>query len=312
MDRNCSQIQGNLFLTIPVHMEVESSFTKVIIPVLTIFGTVGNTVAFAKIVSDKRLHTQTYFAVAALIMSDLVSVGMYGIHVLVFLSFDIKADVQKFEKFFMAATYGTTHASAAHVVFLVGLRYYCVVKPLQYETLSKRKLLKILWILWILSLCFAIVYYFIRFHSDVDVLLTVLLFRGYLLCLPICFIIYFHLKKITVIRTASLSRNLRSSGRSEGIMRARARIIVMSRMVSVILTVFTMSAALYPLCFCLIYFGVCCSQYECRSLLLMARMAWMLKFSINPIIYLLFSEVVYSRVKKYLSDSLTPLCEICR
>lgn len=177
--------------------------------------------------------------------------------------------------------------------------------------MSKRKLLKISYILWILSLCFATVYYVLRFRSDVDVLLTVLFFRGYLLCLPILFIIYFHLKKIMKIKTAFLSRKLRASGGSERFMRARAQIKVMSRMVSVILIVFTMSASLYPLSFCLIYFGVCCSEHECKSLLLMARMAWMLKFSINPIIYLLFSEVVYSRVKKFFSESLTPRCEIC-
>lgn len=311
MHRNCSQIQGIISLTIPVHMEVESSFMKVMIPVLTVFGIIGNTVAFAKIVLDKRLHTQTYFAVAALIMSDLISIGLYGIHVLVVLSFEIKAGIQTFEKLFMFATFGSTHASAAHVVFLVGLRYYCVVKPIHYETLSRRKLLKISCILWILSVCFATVYFILRFHSNVTILLTVLMFRGYLLCLPISFIIYFHLKKVTVIKKVSFSRKLRTSGGSERIMRARTRIILMSRMVSIILTIFTISAALYPLCFCLIYFGVCCSEYECRNLLLMARIAWILKVSINPIIYLLFSEVVYSRVKKYLSKGLTPLCEIC-
>lgn len=311
MDRNCSQIQGNISLAIPVHMEVESPIMRVMIPILTVFGIFGNTMAFAKIVSDKRLHTHTYFAVAALILSDLVSVCLYGIHVLVYLSFEVKEDVKLFEKFFMSATFGSTHASAAHVVFLVGLRYYCVVKPIHYETLSKRILLKISCILWVLSVCFATVYYILRFHTDLDVAVTVLLFRGYLLCLPICIIIYFHLKKITVIRTVSFSRKLRTSGGSERMIRARSQIIVMSRMVSVILTVFTMSAALYPISFCLIYFGVCCSEYECRSLLLMARMAWILKFSINPIIYLLFSEVVYSRVKKYLTKGFTTLCEIC-
>lgn len=309
MDRNCSQIQGYISLTIPVHMEVESPPMRVMIPVLTVFGIFGNIVAFVKIVSDKRLHTHTYFAVAALIMSDLISVGLYGMHVLVYLSFEVKEEL--FEKFFMSATFGSTHASAAHVVFLVGLRYYCVVKPIHYETLSKRILLKISCILWVLSVCFAIVYYILRFHSDLDVLPTVLLFRGYLLFLPICFIIYFHLKKIMVIRSVSFSRKLRTSGGSERVLRARSQIIVMSRMVSVILTVFTMSAALYPISFCLIYFGVCCSEYECRDLLLMARMAWILKFSINPIIYLLFSEVVYSRVKKYLTKGFTTLCEIC-
>lgn len=311
MDRNCSQIQGYLSLTIPVHIEVESSFMRVIIPVLTVCGIAGHTVAFAKIVSYKRLHTQTYFAIAALIMSDLVTVSLYGITFLVVLLFELKTDIRTFEKFFMSATFGTTHASAAHVVFLVGLRYYCVVKPLHYKTLSKRKLLKISGMLWILSVCFTIVYYILRFHIDMDVLPTVLLFRGYLLFLPICFIIYFHVKKITSLKTDVLPCQLRASGGSKSIMRAKTQMIVLSRMLTVILTVFTMSAALYPLCFCLIYFGVCCSEYECRSLLLIARMAWMLKFSVNPIIYLLFSEVVYLRVKKYLPKGFSTLCEIC-
>lgn len=79
--------------------------------------------AFVKTVSDKRLHTQTYFAVAALIMSVLVTISLYGINALVVMSSEIKADFQIFEQFFMASTYGTTHASAAHVVFQVGLWY---------------------------------------------------------------------------------------------------------------------------------------------------------------------------------------------
>lgn len=181
-------------------MEVEFLIMRVMIFILIVFGIFGNIMVFVKIVLDKCLYIYIYFVVVVFILSDLVSVCLYGIYVFVYLLFEVKEDVKLFEKFFMFVIFGFMYVLVVYVVFLVGFWYYCVVKFIYYEILLKRILLKILCIFWVLSVCFVIVYYIFCFYMDLDVVVIVLLFWGYLLCFLICIIIYFYLKKIMVIR----------------------------------------------------------------------------------------------------------------
>jgi hypothetical protein len=283
-------------MLIPVFTEMESPYMRYIVPTLTIVGIFGNLVALVKIVTDTRLHTPSYIVVAALIVSDLCGLGCHVIHQM--LHFSGEMDSKEAGWIFMTLSYGTTHASASHVVFLLGLRYYSVVWPIKYDNLYLKVLIKLSCGLWIISICFAGVYYFLRFETDVSLPVVVLLFRGYLLCLPIVFITYFHYRKITVLKKCALDAKSESElheRRRTG--RIKRQIQVMSRMVLLILIVFTISAALYPIAFCLVNFGVCRTENECKGIIFTARIAWLVKYSVNPVIYLLISSTVSSRMR---------------
>jgi hypothetical protein len=259
-------------------------------------GILGNLAALVKIVLDKHLHTPTYIVVAALIVSDLCGLGSHLVHQMLHLSGEM--DSNEAGWIFVTLSYGTTHASASHVVFLLGLRYYSVVRPLKYGCLSKIFLMKISCGLWIISICFAGVYYVLRFETEVSLPAVVLFFRGYLLGLPMAFLICFHVKKITALKKDALivktESELHERRRTRRIQR---RIQVNSKMISVILVVFTVSAALYPIAFCLVNFGVCRTENECKGIIFTARIAWLVKYSVNPVIYLLFSDTIYSGIK---------------
>lgn len=282
-------------LLIPVDIEMESPYMKFVAPVLTIFGIIVNVVALVKIMLDKRLHTPTYLVVGALIVGDLASVGLHLIHQMLHLSSEM--DTNKTERIFMIFSYGTTHVSASHVVFLLGLRYYSVVRPIRYDLLSHKDLIKISCGLWIASICFACIYYIFRFETSASLPVVVFMFRGYLLCLPIAFIIYFHFKKIKELKKSTRTL-ISESFKEQRTSRVKDQIQVMSKMIVVIVVVFTISATLYPMAFSLIYFGVCCTEIQCIGMIFAARIAWLVKYSVNPIIYLLFSKSVYKRIKK--------------
>lgn len=302
MEPNCSSFDDRRSsLLIPVSTEMESPYMKYIVPSLTTIGILGNIAALVKIVSDKQLHTQTYVVVAALIVSDLAGLGSHLVHQM--LHFLSAMDNREAGWIFMTLSYGTTHASASHVVFLLGLRYYSVVWPIRYDNLYHLGLMKISCGLWIISICFACVYYIFRFETEASLPVVVLLFRGYLLCLPIVFITYFHLRKITVLKKCTLTVKSESElHERRRTSRIKHQIQVMSKMIIVILVVFTISAALYPIAFCLINFGVCCTENECKGIIFTARIAWLVKYSVNPMIYLLFSKTVYSSIKHSVSN----------
>jgi hypothetical protein len=297
MEQNISTFQDRKsFLLIPVFTEMESPYMRYIVPTLTLIGILGNLAALVKIVMDKRLHTPTYIVVAALIVSDLCGLGCHVIHQMLHLSGEM--DSKEAGWIFMTLSYGTTHSSASHVVFLLGLRYYSVVWPIKYDHLNLKVVIKLSCVLWIISICFAGLYYFLRFETEASLPVVVLLFRCYLLCLPIVFITYFHYRKITVLKKCALEvkseSDLHERRRTR---RIKRQIHVMSKMILIILLVFTVSAALYPIAFCLVNFEVCRTENECQGIIFTARIAWLVKYSVNPVIYLLFSEPVYSRIK---------------
>lgn len=244
---------------------------------ITSLGLIGNIIVILKILCDPAFHKTPYIAFLTLALSDLICLILYIVQAVVE-HVNIEFANENGEVF-MAITYATTHASAAHVILFLGLRYFYVRAPIKARLLQNKNIIKWSFAIWASSIVFGTLYFVLRFEiPNIDVQAVVLSFRGYLLFLPVCFIVYFHIQKVHELH------------HSINILGLKSHIRRMSRMLTVILFVYILSALLFPLCFILIYNKVCEEERECTHILIIARIMWLVNASINPVVYFIYSR----------------------
>lgn len=262
---------------IPVYLELETLECAIVVLFITSLGLIGNIIVILKILCDPAFHKTPYIAFLTLALSDLICLILYIVQAVVE-HVNIEFANENGEVF-MAITYATTHASAAHVILFLGLRYFYVRAPIKARLLQNRNIIKWSFAIWASSIVFGTLYFVLRFEiPNIDVQAVVLSFRGYLLFLPVCFIVYFHVQKVHELH------------HSINILGLKSHIRRMSRMLTVILFVYILSALLFPLCFILIYNKVCEEERECTHILIIARIMWLVNASINPVVYFIYSR----------------------
>lgn len=262
---------------IPVYLELETLECAIVVLFITSLGLIGNIIVILKILCDPAFHKTPYIAFLTLALSDLICLILYIVQAVVeHVNTEFANDNGEV---FMAITYATTHASAAHVILFLGLRYFYVRAPIKARLLQNRNIIKWSFAIWASSIVFGTLYFVLRFEiPNIDVQAVVLSFRGYLLFLPVCFIVYFHVQKVHELH------------HSINILGLKSHIRRMSRMLTVILFVYILSALLFPLCFILIYNKVCEEERECTHILIIARIMWLVNASINPVVYFIYSR----------------------
>lgn len=262
---------------IPVYLELETLECAIVVLFITSLGLIGNIIVLLKILCDPAFHKTTYIAFLTLAFSDLICLILYIVQAVVE---HVNTEfANENGEVFMAITYATTHASAAHVILFLGLRYFYVRAPIKARLLQNKNIIKWSFAIWASSIVFGTLYFVLRFEiPNIDVQAVVLSFRGYLLFLPVCFIVYFHIQKVHELH------------HSINILGLKSHIRRMSRMLTVILFVYILSALLFPLCFILIYNKVCEEERECTHILIIARIMWLVNASINPVVYFIYSR----------------------
>lgn len=262
---------------IPVYLELETLECAIVVLFITSLGLIGNIIVILKILCDPAFHKTPYIAFLTLALSDLICLILYIVQAVVE---HVNTEfANENGEVFMAITYATTHASAAHVILFLGLRYFYVRAPIKARLLQNKNIIKWSFAIWASSIVFGTLYFVLRFEiPNIDVQAVVLSFRGYLLFLPVCFIVYFHVQKVHELH------------HSINILGLKSHIRRMSRMLTVILFVYILSALLFPLCFILIYNKVCEEERECTHILIIARIMWLVNASINPVVYFIYSR----------------------
>lgn len=262
---------------IPVYLELETLECAIVVLFITSLGLIGNIIVILKILCDPAFHKTPYIAFLTLAFSDLICLILYIVQ-----DFVEHVNIEfanENGEVFMAITYATTHASAAHVILFLGLRYFYVRAPIKARLLQNKNIIKWSFAIWASSIVFGTLYFVLRFEiPNIDVQAVVLSFRGYLLFLPVCFIVYFHIQKVHELH------------HSINILGLKSHIRRMSRMLTVILFVYILSALLFPVCFILIYNKVCEEERECTHILIIARIMWLVNASINPVVYFIYSR----------------------
>ncbi|XP_062586537.1 melanocortin receptor 5-like [Saccostrea cucullata] len=267
---------------IPVHLEAEDTLWLVIISLITAFGILANLTTIGIIIRLTQFHKPTYVVIGALAIADFASLIQYLCH-LVFAAIN-RYRVDNYGYIFMTIIYITAHASASHVVLLLGLRYYLIAVPLRSRTIRKRHVLTSSILMWIFSVMFGVIYYFARFHvARSKIAIVVLVFKGYLLFVPCIFMLVFHVTKIYKLRTSISRRRMSQYVRK------------MSTMILIIMIIYIFSAAIFPITFSLNFFRVL-SERESKAIQIFARVVWLFNLSVNPIIYFIYSPKVRRNV----------------
>ncbi|XP_062601044.1 uncharacterized protein LOC134262691 [Saccostrea cucullata] len=262
---------------IPVYLELEELEYAVVVVILTTMGLLGNIIAMLKIVCDASFHKPTYIVLATLVLADFICLIQYIVHAAVE---NINKNIgNEYGEYFMAMTYTTTHASAAHVILFLGLRYFYIRNPIKARLIQTGAIIRWSIALWIFSAVFGALYHVFRFSiPTIDIQVVVLSFRGYLLIVPVCFMVFFHVQKVNELHHAinlpGLNRHIRR----------------MSRMLSVIVFIYILSALLFPICFILNYNKVCEDERDCKHILIIARIMWLVNVTANPIIYFIYTS----------------------
>lgn len=270
--------------TLPISLEAEDSVIYLFLVIFTTLGILGNVSTLGIIICAKYFHKPPFMVIGTLALADLASLLQY-------LSEFIVVRLNKelhdlYDKLFMTLIFTTAHASASHVVLLIGLRYYFVVTPLRARTKRSRAVIVASSFLWVFSVIFGVIYYAVRFNvNDKDVGTVVLFFRGYLLCVPCIFMGVFHARKIN---------NLRNS---LNYCRISKQVRQMSAMVLVIMSIYILSAAFFPVAFSLRYYEVL-NFHESKPIHIIARTLWLTNLSANPLIYFIYSPKVRNRVSQ--------------
>lgn len=243
--------------TLPIHLESEDSVIFLFLVIFTTLGILGNCSTLGIIICAKYFHKPPFMVIGTLALADLGSLLQY-LSQLIVARLDKELQDQ-YTELFMTLIFTTAHASASHVVLLIGLRYYFVVTPLRARTKRSRAVIVASSLLWVFSVIFGLIYYAVRFNvNNKDVGTVVLFFRGYLLCVPCIFMGVFHARKINNLRNSlnycRISRQVRQ----------------MSAMVLVIMSIYILSAAFFPVAFSLRYYKVL-NLHESKSIHIIAR-----------------------------------------
>ncbi|XP_061180410.1 melanocortin receptor 5-like [Saccostrea echinata] len=276
---------------IPVHLESEDISWLVILIIIIAFGILANLTTIGIIIRLKQFHKPTYMVIGALAIADFVSLIQYLCHLI--LAKTNRNCVDNNGRIFMTVIYSTAHASASHVVLLLGLRYYLIAVPLRSRTIRKRHVLTLSILMWIFSVVFGVIYYFARFNvARNKIAIVVLVFRGYLVLVPCIFMLVFHMTKIYKLRTSISGFRI-----SQYVRR-------MSAMILIIMVIYIFSAIIFPITFSLNFFKVL-SERESKVIQICARVVWLFNLSVNPIIYFIYSPKVRRSVTVLWKSDLT-------
>ncbi|XP_061180409.1 melanocortin receptor 5-like [Saccostrea echinata] len=263
---------------IPVHLEAENTSWLLIFVFIAAFGVLANMTTIGYILHVKHFHYPTYMVIGALAIADIVSLFQYLCHLI--LAKTNKNFVDNNSDIIMTTIYITAHASASHVLLLLGQQYYLIAVPLRLVTIRKRYVLTLSILMWISSVMFGVIYYSARFHvAKTKIAIVVLIFRGYLVLVPCIFMLAFHVAKIYKLRT-SISR-----------FRTSQYVRRMSAMILMIMAIYIFSAIIFPITFSLNFFKVL-SERESKVIQIFGRVVWLFNLSVNPIIYFLYNPQV--------------------
>ena len=183
---------------------------------------------------------------------------------------------------FMGIHFGSSHASACHVVLLVSVRCYVTVRPINYRCVRPSSIVKISLILWLISCVIGVSYFFLRRElcggSAISLVLSI---RAYLLVIPLIIIIISQYRIIKALRNSL--RDMTSDC---------TRLTLLTTIIG---CVYLLSAILYPLCLLLEH--KCEEEHLCYMMFILARILWLVNSSVNPLLYFLFSERIYNWIK---------------
>ena len=279
---------------IPVYVEVATDW-KYLIYIITVLGIIGNIITIVKIRCDHKCQKPTYIAILLLAVADLSCLVSYVTHIVmeeqehrninnITFSTNYSNDVSLRDReiVFMGCHFGFSHAAAAHVVLLVGVRYYVTVWPLKSRFLRHQTLVKISLLLWLLSCLVGVGYSFIRRElCGSSAIWLVLSLRAYFLVVPLIVIIYLHCRIVKALRNSLLDLTSDCTR--------------LTLLTIVIVVVYVMSAVVYPLCLLLEH--SCEKVHLCYAMFILARILWLLNSSVNPLLYLIFSSKMYNFIK---------------
>ncbi|XP_061182383.1 uncharacterized protein LOC133190712 [Saccostrea echinata] len=213
---------------------------------------------------------QTVFVVIrTIIFTDIVNLILYLVHA------GFELDNFRLEKVpcatFLIVFYVVAHTSAAHVVFLFGLRCYMVSEPVKFNQLRKRTIIVSSAAIWVLSILFSTFYFVLRYKAGIQTpSYVIIVFRVYLIIVPVLLIIIFHVKKIHRLKHTLSKHNIEHN------------IIKMSLVTSLILIAYVSSAIIFLVCYILSLYG---SKNKEEKFLLVAQLAWLLNAVMSPLIY---------------------------
>ena len=279
-DGNMSNVTEEIELRkdIPVYLP---DTHLLLVAVISVLGITGNILTLIKIIFDKTFHRTVFFIIGTIVFTDIINLSLYLVH-------------SRFEKeefrlenvpcvTFLVVFYGAAHASAAHVVFLFGLRCYMISEPIKFGQISKRTIFVASAVLWIVSVLFSLMYFLLRYKSGIrSTKYVVISFRLYLILIPTLLILVFHVKKVNRLKHTLNKHNVESN------------IIRMSLLTGLILFSYMASAVLFLLCYILSLRN--CPYLEQRFLVA-AQLAWLINAVSSPCIYFIAALQIPKSVK---------------
>ncbi|XP_062608259.1 proto-oncogene Mas-like [Saccostrea cucullata] len=274
---------------------------EVLCALLTIIGVCGNIVTFFTIIWSKKMHTVTYTVVASLAPPDIISLVfgycfVYRLQDEFFLrSYTLRAVVRGIG---MAGE----HASAAHMVFLAGVRCLMIAKPLWcHANLRPKNIMMASCAIWLFSVCFAsgvmtFVYLSESGHFDQKtILFTFFTLSIYLFCIPPIFILIFHCLKIRIVKRSKAMRRSQLSSQ-------------MSMVFLLILIAYIVTCAA-DLVYQLAALGnnILEKSFQVTKVMFYVQygiyVLWMIHYSLNPFIYFFVSPQVKVFIQELCNDN---------
>ncbi|XP_061182565.1 uncharacterized protein LOC133190898 [Saccostrea echinata] len=282
VSKNETDYNEELKQDVPVYLQPDHF---VLVVTITVLGIIGNVLTFVKITWDKNFQGTVFVVIRTLIFTDIVNLILYLAHA-----------VFKFGNFrleevpcatFLVVFYGVAHTSAAHVVFLFGLRCYMVSEPIKFNQLRKRTIIVSSAAIWALSILFSAFYFVLRYKAGIQTpsyMYVIIVFRVYLIIVPVLLIIIFHVKKIHRLKRTLSKHNIEHN------------IIKMYLVTSLILIVYMSSAILFLVCYILSLYRFKSTE---KQFLIVAQLAWLLNAVLSPFIYVV-SALSFHKYFKYL------------
>ena len=263
-----------------------------LVAVISVLGITGNILTLIKIIFDKTFHRTVFLIIGTIVFTDIVNLSLYLVH-------------SRFEKeefrlenvpcvTFLVVFYGAAHASAAHVVFLFGLRCYMISEPIKFGQISKRTIFVASAVLWIVSVLFSLMYFLLRYKSEIrSTKYVVISFRLYLILIPTLLILVFHVKKVKRLKHTLSKHNVESN------------IIRMSLLTGLILFSYMASAVLFLLCYILSLQNF---LYLEQRFLVAAQLAWLINAVSSPCIYFIAALQIPKSVKSLITALQDTIC----
>ncbi|XP_061182568.1 CX3C chemokine receptor 1-like [Saccostrea echinata] len=264
----------------------------VLVVTITVLGIIGNVLPLVKMTWNKNFQGTVFVVIRTIIITDIVNLILYLVHA------GFELDDFRLEKVpcatFLVVFYGVAHTSAAHVVFLFGLRCYMVSEPIKFNQLRKRTIIVSSAAIWVLSILFSIFYFVLRYKSGIQTpSYVIIVFRVYLIIVPVLLIIFFHVKKIHRLKSTLSKHNIEHN------------IIKMSLVMSLILIVYMSSAILFLVCYILSLYRFKSTE---KQFLIVAQLAWLLNAVLSPFIYVVSAPSFHKYFKYLITTVQTMKC----